>query len=436
MCGLVGMAGNVYVKDTDAFKELLWVDALRGMHSTGIAVVDKDGDTELVKAAGTPLRLYHEGDFHKLLRTSSRVFIGHNRFATVGDVTAENAHPYDFDFVVGAHNGTLSGRSDHHLDNRKDYGTDSMALYANISDRGIEDVMPQMQGAWAMTWYNKVEGTINFLRNEDRPFHYCFNDTGQVIYWASEAWMLKGVLERNKIKIHSSGILSLNANQWVKWEVPTKQGWVFGEPSVTELKGYSAPPFVHLNRRVPTTGEEQKFGDVIKGWAPQRLSLPAPNGPASPLKNASGKQPSGQGATPNLRLVEKSPGTTTTPHPDAQYIKAAYHIGLKAGKAGKSLASCPFHPGSDQRASWEEGRLHGIEETTGYGPDVKTIVGFRNEILDEKTWKETTEGGCCSWCGNPTVFGEKATWTARDTFFCEPCVKQEKLDTDFLAVYA
>mgnify|MGYP001616630135 CR=1 FL=1 len=40
MCGLVGVAGNLFKKDTDAFTQLLFVDTLRGDHSTGVQSVN------------------------------------------------------------------------------------------------------------------------------------------------------------------------------------------------------------------------------------------------------------------------------------------------------------------------------------------------------------------------------------------------------------
>src|SRR3546814_12623264 len=42
---------------------------------------------------------------------NSKAFIGHNRAATLGKVNGLNAHPFRYDNIMGAHNGTLDTQS-------------------------------------------------------------------------------------------------------------------------------------------------------------------------------------------------------------------------------------------------------------------------------------------------------------------------------------
>src|SRR6056297_646133 len=119
MCGLVGMFGNIQGKPLyKSFRDMLFMDAVRGKDSTGIALVNSDWEPFVLKAVGTPNRLIQSPQEMKkhakfLDQTglpaaeSHRVLLGHNRAATLGEVDWKNAHPFDFPELIGAHNGTL-----------------------------------------------------------------------------------------------------------------------------------------------------------------------------------------------------------------------------------------------------------------------------------------------------------------------------------------
>ena len=77
---------------TKTVHDLLVVDSLRGPNSTGVYVVRGDED-HLVKKALLPHELMHFPQFKQAFDKLPDVCIGHNRWATVGDVNARNAHP-------------------------------------------------------------------------------------------------------------------------------------------------------------------------------------------------------------------------------------------------------------------------------------------------------------------------------------------------------
>ena len=96
MCGLVGMAGNVVEQDKKALKYLLRFDTVRGEDSTGLAVVtEKDNKIEVHKRVGVPDLLFEEDAAfdakHIYQGPRGKVFIGHNRYATRGKITDDNA---------------------------------------------------------------------------------------------------------------------------------------------------------------------------------------------------------------------------------------------------------------------------------------------------------------------------------------------------------
>ena len=198
MCGIVGVAGFLGRKEKDVFCDMLVFDSVRGAHSTGILGVDTKGECLLSKAVGDTYVLFDRKQTDKTLNHATTLLLGHNRFATVGGITHNNAHPFDFSTLVGAHNGTL--RNAWALPYAKEYSVDSQRLFACIEEKGLAESIGMTLGAWTLVWYDKINGSINFLRNEERPLSYCFAENGKDLFWASEGWMLSAALGRNEVK--------------------------------------------------------------------------------------------------------------------------------------------------------------------------------------------------------------------------------------------
>lgn len=205
MCGLVGLAGKLEYKDEATMKRLLLLDFFRGEHSTGLAGVRNNGEVHISKMASHPLDLFEVPRFKTALSGyNSQLFLGHNRAATVGSISSANAHPFQFDHIIGAQNGTLDITSHAELEELagERYPVDSQALFAAIARLGIEETVKHMRGAWALTWYDEREGSLNFLRNDKRPFWYAFagTTTGEItlydkIIWASEHPMMAAAVQ-------------------------------------------------------------------------------------------------------------------------------------------------------------------------------------------------------------------------------------------------
>ncbi len=88
MCGIVGYIGKQNA--VPILMDGLRKESYRGYDSSGIVVIEKDGKTTNVKAVGTLDKL--EGKIKKL--SGGAIGLGHNRWATHGGVTEENAHPH------------------------------------------------------------------------------------------------------------------------------------------------------------------------------------------------------------------------------------------------------------------------------------------------------------------------------------------------------
>lgn len=206
MCGIVGMAGDIFVNEKKAFRQLLIFDSVRGVHSTGVAsVIKESNNVHTYKSVGDPFSLFNackafSDNASGMYAGAPKMLLGHNRFATVGKVIAANAHPFRCGKITGCHNGTLSWQGQNNLEKQGKFDVDSEAIFNTIDLKGHEEMLNQIAGAWALVWYNKETEVLHFIRNHERPLYYCRSLDRSTFFWASEEWMLEIALGRSGIK--------------------------------------------------------------------------------------------------------------------------------------------------------------------------------------------------------------------------------------------
>lgn len=232
MCGLVGVAGDLAFRDEALMKKLLVFDYFRGPDSTGLATIKNDNTAKIAKLASHPINLFNTITFKDVCNgVSAKAMIGHNRLATRGNINDINAHPYQYGHIIGAHNGTLEVRDKTMLEGKLDqkFDVDSQALYASIAEFGIEETIESLHegrdsssGAWALTWYDLDQGTINFLRNEHRPLWYGFEKGFKRIFWGSQWEIVDNAIRQGSV----SGTPTYDV--WVEEETRYKY-WPFDE---------------------------------------------------------------------------------------------------------------------------------------------------------------------------------------------------------------
>lgn len=211
MCGLAGMCGvQIHKDDRDMYRELLYVTSLRGPHSTGLFTAQPLAKKDVMKMKKITVS---SPEFISLdMRSKAEcllddfyadLFMGHCRWATVGEVTRANSHPFDVGNLVGAHNGTLNDLWS--FGKKGEDKTDSQIMFEMMNKDGIEKVLRDLhpQSAYAISVYDKKTKKLTLARNKDRPLFVAFNKDRGVLYWASDAYMLEFAANRNGINIET-----------------------------------------------------------------------------------------------------------------------------------------------------------------------------------------------------------------------------------------
>jgi hypothetical protein len=179
-------------KDSQMFDQMLYADALRGIDSTGVFGVNKYGNLKMMKAAKTSadfLRTKSYMDFSKEIYSSYRMVVGHNRASTRGATVDENAHPFIEDHICLVHNGTLHSHKE-----LADTTVDSHAIAKAIARDGYKEVLPKINGAFALIWFDAKEKKLRIARNSQRPLWVMQSKDIDII--ASEPEMLTWLHKR------------------------------------------------------------------------------------------------------------------------------------------------------------------------------------------------------------------------------------------------
>lgn len=412
------------------FKNLLQLDTIRGPHSTGVAMVRTNGDNKTVKKLGTPWEgLFDSKDFEEYLKVCSfNVLLGHNRWATKGKINAKNAHPFDFDTLVGAHNGTL--RSVRDLDNHEKFEVDSENIYHHMERNGVADTIKLLDGAFALTWYNKEESTINFIRNNERPLYYCLTEDRKAIIWASEDWMIEVACGMAGQKFGE--IFSLPIGVHFTFDIP------LGSP-------YQYKPLEKCRTRKLEL--RQNFQKAVVA----STTSTATNNVFKSSESSVGKSVPAAGFMEYQRFVGKScdfyVDRVATNNYNQKYLQCwacdndLVSIRCYAGEGSelwmKMINSANFFRAHVKSFSTSEKGYLTIdlrtveelaekeeEEPTEQADDTppEMYVVYGGEVVSRVVYEQRTEK-CCSWCSSPVdeTDANDLVWLDKHTFVCGSC---------------
>lgn len=178
MCGIVGIISrrkngfwNIHA---DIFTRMLEFNSIRGEDSTGMFGVNSRGEVEILKGDADGYLFTHSSEYAKMAKkiiSSYNIVIGHNRKATAGAVTPENAHPFQEGRIVVVHNGVVRNFDKFKKDitDASEVEVDSHALAHLLAKQDAQGALEQINGAFALVWYDSESETLNLARNDERP---------------------------------------------------------------------------------------------------------------------------------------------------------------------------------------------------------------------------------------------------------------------------
>jgi hypothetical protein len=277
MCGLIGMytprKSGLFMSDAQELFHLTLLNSVRGSDSTGMAGINlrvAESQADIVKVVGNPynLRNFEDwGTFSKRITSDYTGIIAHGRYATQGAVNAVNAHPFKEGRIVGAHNGVIRNFKDLNK-GYEQIEVDSQLIFRLFNDVGVEETIKEINGAFVFMWFDTLQGTMNVVRNSERPLFVGKYSSSDTLVFASEKETLVWNATRNKTPLVD--IEEIPVGKLHTWDGLNLKP----EVREVELKKYIYLPVVTTpTRTTPTpstiggmvadTGKSVKVGDEV-----------------------------------------------------------------------------------------------------------------------------------------------------------------------------
>lgn len=176
MCGIYGYVGKP--KDPKVLakfmKVLAVVSEVRGTDGTGFFAIN---DSELVteKSAVKASDFLKESEYFvdSIVNRDCRLFVGHNRAASMGEVNALNTQPYVGDEWAIVHNGTMHDAWDlakaNRVKSKVKGSSDTEAFFRCVEKVGFNKELLHAVQSYSMIAVNFIERVVLFARDWHRP---------------------------------------------------------------------------------------------------------------------------------------------------------------------------------------------------------------------------------------------------------------------------
>lgn len=285
MCGIIGVisaSSNYQLQKRQYIEQALFAGTLRGRDGTGLFSValplygqHSAAPTASWARQAAAASVFLKEDVAKGVTAKigdAFAVIGHNRSATVGGASTENTHPFISGPITLVHNGTIYNQE---ALTTTAATVDSHAIAHALAENSVDDVIPTIEGAFALCWYDQRDGYLNIIRNSQRPLHFGISRYGDVVYIASEVDMLRWVASRNSIEI--SRYIQPTSGTLLRWRYDARS-------VVPEVRKLTISAVVRTNRVVHgnSYGNYGAYGALYADYdddcTTQRASTPAVSG--------------------------------------------------------------------------------------------------------------------------------------------------------------
>ena len=292
ICGLFGFKTNAnFNKKMNNHKRELRrniVESLalamqdRGKDSTGLVGLFGNGATKLYKDTESAEKFIEDARFEKLIESNPACIIGHTRFATVGEVSKRNAHPFRRGQIIGAHNGGV----ENYLELNKSVQVDSEVIFALLKKHknNYKKAFKRLSGDFAIVWTNTDERHSLYLVRDGNPLYYAFVPKLKTMFWSSTEMPLNIIL-RATVGKGNFGIIEVDEEKvycFDEFLQHKKYKVSFKESERTYCSSYYGSKYFHNKERDDAfggvgfksdmKGKIEKQGDILK------LSSPAEQG--------------------------------------------------------------------------------------------------------------------------------------------------------------
>lgn len=191
MCGIYGFIAPKVSRAKRALLSycLALSNDTRGGDSWGV-IVGSGSDVEIVRGLGDLAP-----EIHRF--ADARTIVAHTRYATTGEVTPDNAHPFEIGRIVGAHNGMVHNHRELAVRHGRDFAVDSMHLVAHL-DAGLP--FDDVDGYGALEWLEDRDlSTVHLCRLQRGELAVHELEGGGVV-WSSNAAHLREALRTAGLK--------------------------------------------------------------------------------------------------------------------------------------------------------------------------------------------------------------------------------------------
>lgn len=291
MCGQCGiLAGNIISNEMRTFALNLKMNVFRGRDSTGIVSVTKPlliDQGKGKKQRYKPMKaavwkeprdawaffayndLDPKGNKKTMLEgIDKRLMMGHCRSATIGDVTAKNAHPFVAGNLIGMHNGTIKKAFKY----SKDFDTDSEAFFNLINEVGIKDAIEEVNGfssAYAIQYFDKSTNLFHVVRNADRPLWFVYTKSRGALLWSSEEVDIRYAAKKTGLELEDKSFQP-KVNELLTFDLSKHNPHAeFTTEDVTPKKVYSAyraPPSTQIGGPNALAGRVHEYNHSIQEY--------------------------------------------------------------------------------------------------------------------------------------------------------------------------